>query len=215
MLVGTIGLAFIFVGLGVVLCNEIFNLFSFICSGAFVFELLALIVYLIVESPFAATDESSATEKAKKYADNIVSWLFDYGASNDTYTLVTDKEKKIPKQIHNLLVFGYLIDKNQEADDIVNSFTHLPAFKKALVQAYVADVLDDATTKEIKNEYKRELLQIRDQLYKLCAGDIDKLIFELLKHDQFDYLPKGLQKKYVKDYNNKLLDDLKQDRDMD
>lgn len=215
-LIGTITLAFVFIVLGTLLHNrKSFITVSFVCSGAFIVELLLFILWLLFDDSYETnTDISIITDKSKKFTKDTVSLLFGYTANGDTYTLITDKQKKLFNQISNLLMFCYLIGKRQEADSIVNSFTHLFAIKKALVQAYIADALDYDTTKEIKAEYQRELLQIRDQLYKLCSGDINKLIFELFKHNQFDYLPKNLQKKYVKDYSSKLLADLKQDCDL-
>lgn len=209
-LIGTITLAFVFIMLGTLLHNrKSFIAISFACSGAFIVEVLLFILWSLFDDSYeTSTDISITTDKAKKFTKDTVSLLFGYTANGDTYTLITDKQKKLFNQISNLLMFCYLIDKSQDADNIVNSFTHLQAAKKALVQAYIVDALGYDT-------YKRELLQIRDQLYKLCSGDIGKLIFELFKHNQFDYLPKSLQKEHVKDYNNKLLADLKQDRDID
>ena len=215
-LIGTITLAFVFIMLGTLLHNrKSFIAISFACSGAFIVEVLLFILWSLFDDSYETnTDISITTDKAKKFTKDTVSLLFGYTANGDTYTLITDKQKKLFNQISNLLMFCYLIGKSQDADNIVNSFTHLQAAKKALVQAYIADALGYDTTKEIKVEYKRELFQIRDQLYKLCLGDINKLIFVLFKHNQFDYLPKDLQKKYVKNYNNKLLADLKQDCDI-
>lgn len=209
-LIGTIMLAFVFIVLGTLLHNhKSFIAISFACSGTFIVEVLLFILWSLFDNSYETN-----TDKAKKFTRDTVSLLFRYTVNGDTYTLITDKQKKLFNQLSNLLMFCYLIGKRQEADNIVNSFTHLFAIKKALVQAYIADVLDYDTAKEIKAEYQRELLQIRDQLYKLCSGDIGKLIFELFKHNQFDYLPKSLQKEHVKDYNNKLLADLKQDCDI-
>lgn len=209
-LIGTITLAFVFIMLGTLIHNQkSFIAISFACSGTFMVEVPLFILWLLFDNSYETN-----IDKAKKFTRDTVSLLFGYTANGDTYTLITDKQKKLFNQISNLLTFCYLIGKSQDADNIVNSFTHLFAIKKALVQAYIADALDYNTTKEIKAEYQRELLQIRDQLYKLCSGDIGKLIFELFKHNQFDYLPKSLQKEHVKDYNNKLLADLKQNCDI-
>lgn len=183
--------------------NLSITLVTLITAGLFLVEVL---YYFYLESENAPDDAFGLYTRDGQDAIN------DFGLSDDIKFIISaDKAEQFSNNIFNLIVFNCMNGRRDTVKQIVAQYDDLSAIVRGLSDAWEAKDYNVDTVARLRREYIGQLNELVDRLYKLAEDDANKLVFNLIKNHQYQYLPSILRKNVVRDYNERLLDDIRRD----
>lgn len=164
-------------------------------------------VYIGVRHPIEIPDKD-ATDYAQKAVNNL-------GLPNTKYTHDCDANDEHDKDmyqqnIYSLIVFNINIGKLDCVNKILADYQDLKVLKHRLliaqnVEANGYQVDNDAGSYILECEYAEKTQELLDRLYLLAQSRVNKLGFELVKQDKYQYLPRHMRKGLVERFYDRLL----------
>lgn len=183
--------------------NVLITLVTLITAGLFLVEVLH---YFYLESENAPDDAFAL------YISDGQNAINNFGLSDDIKFIISaDKAEQLSNNIFNLIVFNDMNGKRDTVNQIVAQYGDLSAIVRGLSDAWEAKDYNVDTVARLRREYVGQLNELVDRLYKLAEADANKMVFNLIKNHQYQYLPSALRKNVVRNYNERLFDDVGRD----
>ena len=91
-----------------------------------------------------------------------------------------------------------------------DNYGELKAIVEGLEQVYNIDDMRTSRIQYLRQEYVKRIRQLENDLYQLVKPQMQNIMFTLMKDKHYEWLPDDTRQKLVRNYNDQLVRDLKQ-----
>lgn len=156
-------------------------------------------------------DTSSETVYDTTWIKDKIDHVFkEIGFTTSAWNLIKKgSAPTIAGSIRDLLNFAYRIGYKDKVQNLVDQ-SDLPILAKGLAKSWQMSVTKSDSVKQVQKEYDKRIKAFNDDLYTLCEPKLKQLLFKLLEHERYNYLPEDLRYNLTNQYNERLLKDIKE-----
>lgn len=112
--------------------------------------------------------------------------------------------------ISDLIMFLLLAGRKDDVNNVFDNYGELKAIVEGIEQAYNINDMRTSQIQYLRQEYIKRIRQLENDLYQLVKPQMQNIMFTLMKGKHYEWLPDETKQKLVRDYNDRLVHDLKQ-----